>query len=905
MTRRARSIAPGTSCGVLWVLSLLLLAAELGAAPQDIDLRCTEVCPDCPMPPCPEPACTESPCAAGTCCMEPTCPMAPYTINATVGSEVGVSEIGVINASSDVFWDFAVAPAGCSGGPVSYNCNGIVITLPPGSPDAAVPHTDKVTLAGSPLSASDFTFHLQVSADLPGGVPTCSREYQLVVSQPFDIVFVLDRSGSMNRAADPAVPGVSRWDVLKDSVVDSLTLTGWVAELIAAPATSRFGLVLFSTTVDEISFPGLVDIDSDLPADVAAVLAGQSPGGLTAMGRGLQVGEEKMDVCTRPRVVVLFTDGEQNQPPEVLLSGTQYEEEDGDLVPVNATCPAGPQEVEIVSVGILQAGSSAISTLQALASSNGSNMIVTTAGVGTSLGTLEEAFDLALVPALSGNSPQITALHRGTLDDAVLLPAFDLNRQIDQMLIKLSFGRELRPGELAAVRQRLRVRREGSDVTSAFQMVSHRPDSLLLRGRFPLLEHGGPPLPPEGRYTLELAAGGTIPGNVGCRAIAFADDHRLGMDWSVNPAAPRVGQPFRPAVSLSWLGRPLTGATVQALVLKPGDDLGDLLAKNPFKVEPSSLPDADSPGLQKYQALLADATFVDRLLPVEQQLTLTHQGDGTYSASYDPGDISGVYQVFYRVSADDPTFGKVQRSGVQSVYVRFGTVDLPASAVSVQVGADATFINLRPKTTAGRFVGPANGNAFSVRGGGVRLSDVTDHQDGSYTLVLSGDPAAEVSVALLGEEIYRGPADGFGTRPSRFSLSLHAGLTDPQSGFAGAASGDLLAEVDLEVHLSPRFSLNAVLGRYGFDPEPDITGATLYVRGYLPQTGFRLFGELGAGFYDADQLDTSWGWSAGLGVDRPLTGPWRGEIGVDFFHLWNDGPDLELLAYKVGVRRAF
>jgi hypothetical protein len=179
-------------------------------------------------------------------------------------------------------------------------------------------------------------------------------------------------------------------------------------------------------------------------------------------------------------------------------------------------------------------------------------------------------------------------------------------------------------------------------------------------------------------------------------------------------------------------------------------------------VDTSQAPDAGSPGHQKYLFLLQnDPNFLARLLPQEQRLTLSHQGNGSYSAAYNPGDISGVYQVFYHVRATDPKFGTIQRLAVQSVYVRFGEIDLQASAATTTVQANTVTINFRPKTTAGRFIGPAQSGAFTVESKEVSLRTITDHQDGSYTLVLAGNPRAPITVEVLGEVIYQGPASGF------------------------------------------------------------------------------------------------------------------------------------------------
>ncbi len=895
MNGRTRLTTPGAPLRALRILPLLLLSATgARAAVQDINIT---ACP-----------------SDGT----------PYTIEAVVGPEL-TEEIGVVTTATKVFWDFLDAPPrptcslvlepldppGCSIDPAdcpavcmtySYTCNGVTIKLPTGSP-CSVSRLAKVAVSGTPTTRVSVSFRLLVTNDDEATPGTCSRWYHLVIKPRFDLVMVLDRSGSMSL---PSTPTESRWDVLKAAA------NGFTPMVVsAAEPGSRFGMTLFADSVLPNPFApsDLILVNAGLARRVSDAMQ-QTPDGLTAMGAGLKNGMAKMTDTTRPRVVVLFTDGLQNQPPEVNLDGCGF----SDGTPIRSACPstpASPSTVKIVTVGIGSPEADYLATLQNLANNNRGKAIIT--GNGTSFtgggctGDLRFAFDCAIVPALSGSSPQMVASYTGTLSGAVSLPPFDVNEHVAQLLIQLSFNRNFEPAELDQILEGLRVLRNGEDVTDFFEpvIVGDFTNSVLLRLRFgtgATIDTG----PSEGSYAVELTPVPDLPASLDYRVLVFADDHRLGMDWRVSPAAPRVGQPFRPTVSLTWLSRPVTDAAVEALILKPGDDLGDLLARDPRTVDPSQAPDAGSPGMQKYLELLEDAAFLDRLVPKEQRVNLTHQGDGVYSAPYDPGDISGVYQVLYLVRADSG-FGKVQRQAVQSVYVRFGTIDLAASAVSTTLSDDILFLNFRPRTTTGRFVGPANASAISVTGAGVTVLDITDHQDGSYTLALDGDPGAEVSIGMLGEEIYRGPAVGFGPGgpSSRYAWSLHGGLTDPQSGFASGVSGDLLVEADLEVAFSSRFSLNAVLGQYSFDPDPAIFGGTLYARGYLPAPGFRFFAELGAGLYDPDNLDLSWGLSGGLGVDRALSGSWRGELAVDLFHLFNDGDDLEFLAYKVGIRRTF
>ena len=208
-----------------------------------------------------------------------------------------------------------------------------------------------------------------------------------------------------------------------------------------------------------------------------------------------------------------------------------------------------------------------------------------------------------------------------------------------------------------------------------------------------------------------------------------------------------------------------------AEILKPGDDLGDVLAKHPAVVDVLQTPDAGSPGTQKYFHLLAtDAEFAAKIRPKQNELLLTHQSDGKYTASFDPGDVSGIYQILYRVTAQSAELGRVQRQVVQSVYTRFGKIDWRSSLLHATAIGGAIQLRLRPRTGYGRLIGPAQGSAFSVAGT-AKLREVADHQDGTYTLTLDGAPEDPISVSVLGESIYAGPALPAKSWPSRLGLA--------------------------------------------------------------------------------------------------------------------------------------
>jgi von Willebrand factor type A domain-containing protein len=701
----------------LWAAALsLLLASGAQAAQHFLDFNpCKNSSPDC---------------NAGDPCVE---------INATTGVMLNDTIEPTDHGGGAVTFSFDITPAGCAGAGQVFTCNGVTI-------DAT---SNPVTVSGNPTAGGAFSFALSAN----NGMTTCFEGFELIIKESFDVVFVLDRSGSMGGSSKVTPPATDRWDALKTGVNN---FTPMITS--AAGAGSRFGLTLFASSVlTNNSFPGgLTAIGANLANDVNTELGSQSPSGATAMGPGLKNGMGKMTDAARPRVVVLFTDGEQNVPPEVNLDGCTF----SDATTVNPTCPAGAGTVKIVTVGIGSPEGNYLTTLQQLAHQNRGKVIITGNGAdfisppGDCMGDPTAAFGCAIAPALSGSSPQVVASASGTLAGTVTLP-FELDRSLEQLLIQISVNRKFERQQLLQILAGVRVTQNGSDVTSMFQpvIVGNFTNSMLLRGVFKGKS--------EGSYTVDMKAPAGISPALEYRTTAFADDHRLDLDWRVNPTTPRAGEPFEPTVSLTWLSRPVTDAAVEAIILKPGDDLGDLLAKDPRTVRLQEGPEAGSPGLQKYLELLKDPNFLKSLLPVEQRLTLKHQGKGIYSAPYDPGDVSGVYQVLYEVKADDPAFGTVQRQAAQSIYVRFGKIDLAASNVNTTVGNGTVTINFRPVTSTGRFVGPANASTISVTGD-VRVRQITDHQDGRYTILLDGKPETEVSIKMLGDEIYRGPVGKFG-----------------------------------------------------------------------------------------------------------------------------------------------
>lgn len=703
-----------------------------------------------------------------------------HTIKVVVDTPIVEEDehINVQNAPGEVFWEFNPSPS--SGGDVvctpstptnSATCNGVTVELPMGAPDSPVSAGLPVRVFGTPTrvpgeptASTSFTFGLTV-AEEGGAAEVATRTFAVDIEVPFDLGFVLDRSGSMSNYADPTVPDpdkITRWQALTNAVLDSAVLANMVDDT-SPPDGSRFGLTIFDGGVEFSS--DLLPVDDDLESTVTEMLeeAG-GPSGYTRMGLGLKDAEEKLDDCNRPRILVLFTDGKQEpegDPSHVQLDGVNY-----DTTPptaINATCP-DLSDIEIISVGIIQPSSDYFTILQNLASQNGGNSVIL-----TTTGDISSALDGALVAALSGSSPQIVAQYQDVLGGEITLTPFNLNQNVRQLILKLTFERELPRSDLEELLANINVLKDGEPVTNYFEpkIVGDTAQTIWLQSRFqssPSGQSSLPPLPSEGSYEVQLSQPTNSTSPLPFRLASIADDSILDMRWSVAPDAPQTNQSFSPTVKLSVFGQPISNANVEALILKPGDDLGDLLAKTPGRVDSclTCVQDAYSAGGEKYWSLLLNnPDFVDRLQPNQQTLTLDYQGDGIYSAAYNPGDISDVYQILYRITADDPNLGKIQREAIQSLFVRPGAIDLDSSSVTTVVDGNNILVYWRPMTIDGRLIGPGQASAMSVDG--LDVVSVRDHQDGSYTLLLDRkEPNTAISFKFLDEEIYQGSAEQFG-----------------------------------------------------------------------------------------------------------------------------------------------
>ena len=566
------------------------------------------------------------------------------------------------------------------------------------------------------------------------------------------VALVLDLSGSM---LAPACPGcASRLQVLREAA--ELFVQLWA--LVGAPQDA-IGVTYFRTNITTLSLPPGGTALAPLAPSVATIVADlraqqTTPSSLTAMGGGLQSAIGALAAVTAGRHVVLFTDGMQNVFPKVTATGPQLEIA-GSGTPqsdVGATSPPTRLDQSLgirVSVIGIGAGPAFVSLLQDIAAATGGLTRLTIAPDED----LRRFFVEELINALRGFSPQLVGYRRGTVAAAPVRESFAVNAGVRKLVLKLSWKA---PRKLT-----FRVERNGVDVTSAGTIV----DGPFYRfvsfdaTRTPAVQTGG-------TWTMRIRGATGDPYEV----AAIVDEPSLRVEASLGTRTYRVGDAVELGLRLSADGKALTGAKVQASVLVPRQSVGTLLATRPPRAGEQA--GRTEPGLtagqRRVEALLLDKDARAALRPAAHTVALSERGDGVYRASFRGVTVPGIYTVVFQVDGQPPKVGSIRRTETLSTFVRFGSADARASALSVEtVGGTAEqvemAIRVRPRDAYGNFLGPDAAHEIHVAlSGGMVAKEITDLGDGGYFISMlaprSSDPT--VTIAVAGVLLYRGLLSG-------------------------------------------------------------------------------------------------------------------------------------------------
>lgn len=680
---------------------------------------------------------------------------------------------GGVPATSVNYFSFTNKTAGCAGTSAETTAWSLTeLNVLTGTPavlgNVSLSSTTTITtqIQGIPNpTTSPYRFKLTLTSN---GVPF-DQQFIIYVTRPVDVSLVLDISGSMGIEADPSMPGVTRLDVLKSATgkfLDYFKLFSLSTSGVNIP--DRTAVVYFTGSTS--TFPssgGLVDsnIDCSDPMiicvdNIKTDINGKTPQNSTGMGLGVIAGIKQLTDATRKRNVILFTDGMQNSPLPTItgIGSTDVHFDAGAAAGAYLTgLPAGTNittvstysDIKISTIGL--AGSGSFFT-------NLNNIAQTTHGYFngipiTKVSQLDNAFLFNLTQVLRGTSPQIIDIIEGKLVSGKASEEFTVNKNVSSLVFDLSVSQREQLG--------FTIDKDGQDVTS-FGQITAGNGYRTFAIRFPRKLSDSTWLQSDGKWTIKINGQETEPYKV----TLLADDHALKYEGKILTSG-KIGDTLSLNFQLAHHLSPITNATVSALILKPGQDLGTLLATSQATKGKDITGQADiSSGNIKLQALLQNPEIYQSLIPKEQVITLTSNNDGTYSGIFTNTDVTGPYQVLFRVESNSPVTGKYIRIEMQSTALELEDISYADSQPVKVFSKDTLKLTIRPRAASGLYLGPDYGDRIKLTINNLPITTYIDNVDGSYTYVIPGLSAndnPDITLTVMDEKVFEGKLDTYGT----------------------------------------------------------------------------------------------------------------------------------------------
>lgn len=880
----------------------------------------------------------------------PTCPtvQTQYVRHYEAGAPLP-ADLVIQAPGSNASWSFAFSTtvsADCS--PIPYssvNINGDTRNVGSSNLIASFNSggflsSNNVTISsGGALNEGEYNLTLRV---VTGG-NTYVKNFLFIVRKPIDILFTLDRSGSMECDVDEDVPSEwpgctsfnnaagdgRRWDMLAGAMEAFVSSTD---DLHTLP-TDRMSVVYFDGTTSTASSllggasfvpintfrgfgGGATPIKQELDNMADGINLGRNG---TSIGAGINEaisnkfgGTESAD---RRQIIILFTDGEQNTGFQLLASGPHT----GRRV-VESSAAGAPEilnldapsidGIQLITVGISYMG--VMPALLQNAASGPNSFYSVMPGAEAAFGAdlaghvFNEVFSMASPRFIDSKTVNLSRNSGNAAAD------FTVNKNVNRTIFQAFFSTPI------ANRLKARVFKDGIDVSRKGELrISPYSISFL----FPLYEI--PELSSEGKWTMEiLPPSRGIPPGTEISIFGTADDHSIRFEAGTVEDDLIVGRSFRPDLDLFENGSPVDGATVTATIIKPVGDLGDVLGRTQTSQLPQATKESGSCADIKFAHLRQTnpEALAGVLTQQRKTIPLNSAGQGRYEGTFSDVDVTGVYKIRYDIEYQSPRLGTVRRMVERTRYVDFPPPALNLTVAGKDNQREVSHGNVQPVVVARpsytvngvtRLIGPGYATAFGVTKSSVRLASF-DNCDGSYQLRVSGTPTQKFELYLKEEIVFEGTVaefnsgetgpgtftPGTGTSPVKGYLSVSGGITLPQGDFGLQNEQGIYGQVGLGRRFGGLLGLELVGGYYSFNPGFHIIGGTGYLNLYFgKRTGSHLLIGAGPGYYFPEAGDARVGGSAKAALERQFG---RLSLGIEGGYFRLTDPELDFAT--LGIR---
>jgi hypothetical protein len=737
----------------------------------------------------------------------------------------------------------------------------------------------------------------------------------------FDVILVLDKSGSMAELPPGAAAGATKAEILRSAFK---TFVATWREMDQPSGTAewshdRIGVEFFNQGPLPQNFPAgdppanfFVQRGSVLPGPWDAVIANidtLTPGGSTSIGGGINDAMAKWKADPQSDLsLIVVTDGKQNTAPLIAAAPSGFQ----GLDPVAGL----PQELRkrFIPIQTIGFGTPAGVDLDLLTKVSFETSGVSFISVNAT--TMFDAFSWMLIALLKGNTASLAMRHHDTMTGKGPAPLQPL--LVDGSAQRVVFSVQWAPPEQRALD--LEVFRPGMDPNGP-----------------PAVPKSGEKLPQATLQTFDLGQGDAGTWNVRVKrngASHLEDvpytltgfflerhlDYRIEFDKTA-----ATGDNIGLRATVAWDGKPLAGLPPNAIrvrIQRPNEAIGTILhdstANGGSGTTTTPSGDVQTPFDRKLAAI-TDASLLDRVLPRDvDTITLQDQGRGVYAGSFAGTSVPGSYGFEAVLDWDDPRTGHLRREERLEQIVKVKP-DAAKTLIQTTRGGDGTVvIRVTPRDAFGNYTGPGYGSvvkAILASSGTLAAGEPVDRdQTGTYTFTVTGVPAGESpAVDLVVDGVAVGsapPLPPLTPTTLGWRFFVDGGANFPHGSFSNAIDGRWSLNAGFERELSANWSIEGTAGHHRFDSlfvsNPHIWQLSLGGRRYFGVSPLRPFINASLGAYRFDPGNTTkGGGEVGAGILYELSP----KLSIE--GLWNDHAikgnpsNVTFSTLQLGLRFAF
>ena len=565
----------------------------------------------------------------------------------------------------------------------------------------------------------------------------------------FDVVLVLDKSGSMAALPPGALSGPVKADILKSAV------QGFVAqwEQLDAPpgggpewSHDRLGVVFFDSTAVAQTLAG-----ADPPANFFLQRGGANawdavinkantlaPGSSTSIGGGINEAMKQWKSDPKNDLsVVVVTDGMQNTAPLIAPTGSGFL----GLLPVSGL----PQELRKRFIPIQTIG---FGTPAQVDEDLLRNVSFETSGVSyiaVSSTTMFDVFGMTLVALLKGNTAAIATRQLDTIIGKG--PTAPRPVLVDGSAQRVVFSLQWAPPLRNALD--LEVFKPGTTTVATPTSTKKLPQTSIQTFDAPQI----------GTWNVRVKRGidqklDPVPYTLN----VFFLEKDLDYQFSFDNIHAVTGDKLGIRALVAWDGKPLTGlpdGAIRVRIQRPTEGLGTILHNTRREVAsgPTTTPTGDiqSP-LDAKLASFKGQSMLERITPKDVvTIALKEEGKGVYSGAFDQTAIPGTYGFEAILDWDVRLTGHVHRE--ERLEENVGVKADPAkTTVDIkQTSPGAWSVTVTPRDRFGNFLGPGYASVIKARlrseVGSITEVPVDHNQIGEYVFGVRG--AKETPVVIV------------------------------------------------------------------------------------------------------------------------------------------------------------